>query len=181
MISEEAEKETFSCSQRVLETNRKRDFISSSPLFLRVCQKEIQNIYSKEAEEAEKQTWTGLMCFISRQTEIQKCPPRRQKKRHLLVSCAFGNGQKKRHKHAVDAFFYVDDACVLLLALGEHPPRVAEPELVVKRASNQTTLVKEGRALKVSLTFLEIEIPMPVIELDDIKLRYMEVRASLAD
>jgi hypothetical protein len=86
MISEEAEKETFSCSQRVLETNRKRDFISSSPLFLRVCQKEIQNIYSKEADmdrsyvfykptdrdpemstkEAEEETFIGFLCFWKR-------------------------------------------------------------------------------------------------------------------
>lgn len=72
--------------------------------------------------------------------------------------------------------------CVrLLLVLGEHPPRTAEPEFVVKRASNQTALVKEGCALKVSLPFLEIEILVPAIELDDIKLRYMKVRAFLAD
>lgn len=72
--------------------------------------------------------------------------------------------------------------CVrLLLVLGEHPPRTAEPEFVVKRASNQTALVKEGCALKVSLPFLEIEILVRAIELDDIKLRYMKVRAFLAD
>jgi hypothetical protein len=119
--------------------------------------------------------------YIHRQTEIQKMSAGEAEKRHLLGICGFGNRQKKRHEHAIDAFFYVDDVCVLLLALWEHPPCVAEPEFVVKRASDQTALVKEGCSLKVSLSFLEINMPVPFIELDDIKLRYMEVRASLAD
>src|SRR5690349_8544184 len=69
---------------------------------------------------------------------------------------------------------HVNDACVLLLALREHPTRVADPELRVKRASDQTALVQEDDALIVSLLLLEIKILVPVGELGVVQLRHVK-------